>query len=386
MLAAGESQETVAALLTPAARGALATVAIAGPAAVRLVRGQTRTMGGAPCPTLELGRIFYVRWTLAAPHVPGALAEEVVVSQISRDRVEVHCHGGPVVARAILQSLVEGGARAIDWQAWVARDARDRIAAEALLALAACRTARTAAILLDQYHGALAREIEQVVAAIEGGDCRAAQAQVAELLARAAFGRRLVDGWRVVLAGPPNAGKSSLLNALVGFDRAIVFDQPGTTRDAVTAHIAWDGWPIELVDTAGLRSTSDPIEAAGVARAADELARADLVVWLWDSTAGSPPPAPAVSVPLLTVANKIDLLSGNQIVPAGTLAVSAQTGQGLDRLGRALVERLVGASPYERAGIPFTERQQAGLQAALDRLAENQPQAARLDLRDVVGC
>ena len=106
--------------------------------------------------------------------------------------------------------------------------------------------------------------------------------QIAILLARADLGRHLVRPWSVVLAGPVNVGKSSLINALAGYGRSIVHHAPGTTRDAVTAATAIDGWPVELCDTAGLRPAATPVERAGIERAQERLAQADLAVLVFD--------------------------------------------------------------------------------------------------------
>src|SRR6185503_7750192 len=108
------------------------------------------------------------------------------------------------------------------------------------------------------------------------------------LLALAEVGLHLTTPWRVVFAGPPNVGKSSLVNALLGYPRAIVYDQPGTTRDVLTASTAFDGWPFELRDTAGLRDgiSLDSVEVEGVARARAQIATADLVVFVHDRSAG----------------------------------------------------------------------------------------------------
>ena len=131
-------------------------------------------------------------------------------------------------------------------------------------ALADARTQRTAAILLDQYHGALSRAMDEIRQAIDGGRDDAARRKIDALLGRADLGRHLVQPWRVVLAGRVNVGKSSLINALAGYGRSIVHPLPGTTRDAVTVTTAIDGWPVELCDTAGLRSGGDAVERAGI--------------------------------------------------------------------------------------------------------------------------
>jgi tRNA modification GTPase len=189
---------------------------------------------------------------------------------------------------------------------------------------------------------------------------------VDELLARADLGLHLAGAWRVVLAGEPNVGKSSLINALVGYRRAIVYRTAGTTRDLLTATTAVDGWPVELADTAGLRATEDPLERAGVRLAEGAMAGADLVLQVVD--ARQPPAAwPARSAadgpPLLLVANKIDLVAADWPGQAA-LPISALTGAGIDRLLAAIGERLVPAPPPAGAAVPFTGRQVAALREA----------------------
>ena len=152
--------------------------------------------------------------------------------------------------------------------------------------------------------------------------------------------------WRIVLTGEPNVGKSSLLNALLGYERSIVFDQPGTTRDALRAITAIDGWPVELFDTAGLRTPGDSLEAAGLERAREQLAAADCVLHVTDASqvATVEPRRGAI-----LVGNKSDLIDGplcaawQQRHPGGIL-VSAKTGAGIDELCRILSGRLVPAN------------------------------------------
>ncbi len=153
-----------------------------------------------------------------------------------------------------------------------------------LLDLALAPTTRTAEIFLDQFHGALRRETVELIHAIDH-DSGLACAKLDALIARAGVGLRLIAGWRVVIAGRPNVGKSRLLNTLAGFARAIVDSAPGTTRDAVAIRTSLGGWPVEIVDTAGLRPTTDPIEALGVHRAVREQLAADLVLLVLDRSA-----------------------------------------------------------------------------------------------------
>ena len=129
----------------------------------------------------------------------------------------------------------------------------DPIRAAAIALLADARTERTAAILLDQYNGAWGRALANIRTSLSAARTASAAAQIQSLLRLEPLAAHLVQPWRVVVIGPPNVGKSSLTNALLGFQRTIVHDQPGTTRDAVAIQLAIDGWPVELVDTAGLR-------------------------------------------------------------------------------------------------------------------------------------
>jgi tRNA modification GTPase len=190
-------------------------------------------------------------------------------------------------------------------------------------------------------------------------DRRAPLARLQHLLALAPLGRHLTRPWRVFIAGAPNVGKSSLMNALVGYQRSIVFDQPGTTRDLLTAVTALDGWPVELVDSAGLRESEDALEAAGVARATAGMAGADLVLWVEDATERAEVAHPRLCVGVLVVKNKADLLPAGAIPSdSDALAVSALTGQGLDKLCQRIVEQMLPIPLAPGEGVIFTQRQE----------------------------
>jgi tRNA modification GTPase len=338
---------TAITLLTAPGRAALATLAGVGQPVWEILRQHFR-------PTLPEQPMTGQTWL-------GKLGREVgdEVVLFCRDcepepHVEIHCHGGPEVVRFLTELFLEKGVAEVPWQEYLLAT-QPRTQALATIALTRATTPRVASILLDQYRLAQAGQT--------GWDDLAALARWAPL------GRRLLSGFRVVLAGPPNVGKSSLANALAGYQRSIVSATPGTTRDVVALHLALDGWPVELCDTAGLRDTDAELEQAGIARTRITLDEADLVVWLVD--ASSPDPVWPDRPGALVVVNKIDLPPAWPI-PEGALTLSATTGQGLDALIAAIVARLVPEVPPLGTAIPFTpELADAALAASQHRPGES---------------
>jgi tRNA modification GTPase len=333
-----------------------------------------------PLSQWPLRRIAFGRWHAAQAR---AASEELVACRMAENCVEIHCHGGQAAVEAVVQSLVEQGARLDNADAWAARQEIDRIAAEARLALAQATSERTALVLLDQYHGALRREAEAIIELLASGDFIEARRKLSRLAERENIGRRLTQPWRVVLAGAPNVGKSSLMNALVGYHRSIVFDQPGTTRDVVTATAVLDGWPVELADTAGLREARDTIEREGVALARDEVETADLVILVRDAMV---PPSErreetfSRSQPMLVVMNKVDLC-GNVSPGTSDVQVSARTGQRIDTFIDAIVQRLVANPPKRGEAVPFTPRQSEVIRASLSKTEQGDAFQAAAHLR-----
>jgi tRNA modification GTPase len=291
-----------------------------------------------------------------------ALGDEVVavVLEAASPTVEVQCHGGAAAVELVITALEKAGAQRCDrWRA-TEPAARDRLSAEALDDLAHAPTILTAEVLLDQAQGALRLELARLAGAIDQQPAQGL-AVVEELIRRAAVGVRLLSGWKVVIAGRPNVGKSRLLNALAGFPRAIVDPAPGTTRDVVTIRTSFAGWPIEVVDTAGLRTTQDAIENLGIARSRRELERADLVLLVLDR---SEPLQPidrrllATMPAALLIANKSDLApawspADVPIDPSGIATISAESGDGLSSLIATIVERLVPDPPPVGQAVPF---------------------------------
>jgi tRNA modification GTPase len=267
--------------------------------------------------------------------------------------LEVHCHGGREVARFLLELFTAHGLRECTWQEFV-RGTGDELRTAAALALAEARTARTAAILLDQYQGAFAAAVASIHAALERDDKSAAAATLGGLTRWASLGRRLTTPWRVTVAGAPNVGKSSLVNALAGYQRSVVSAKPGTTRDVVTTGIAVDGWPVDLADTAGVREEAGGLEEQGIRRARETAAAADLCLWVLDGSVEPVWPGAEIGTVRLVI-NKTDLPAAWDWSRADdAMHVSARTGAGLGGLCAAMSRWLVPEPPPPGAAVPFT--------------------------------
>ncbi|MDW8223295.1 MAG: GTPase, partial [Gemmatales bacterium] len=241
--------------------------------------------------------------------------------------------------------------------AWLRLSAKDSPRPVALRMLQQAATLRTASILLEQFHGAWEERVNQLAQAVAEKSAQA-MSLAKRLVELIPVGQHLCQPFRVVLAGAPNTGKSTLMNALLGYARAITSPQPGTTRDLVTAEIACDGWPVQLIDTAGWRATEDPLERQGIARAQALWQQADLVLWLCDRAAE--PVLPPCPLPRwILVANKADLPAQWHLeeIPLGavpSVLVSACTGFGLEDLVHAIAANLVPHPPESREAVPFT--------------------------------
>jgi tRNA modification GTPase len=315
---------------------------------------------GKPVARQTINRIVFGHWGAA----PG---EEVVVCRAADDLTEIHCHGGDAAARRILADLERAGCRIVTWQEFECASG-GLFDAECREALAHAPTLRAAAFLLEQVSGTLRTTLEEITDQLRNDDGQSAASRISDLLDRAEFGHHLTQPWQVVIVGRPNVGKSSLLNALAGYERAIVFDEPGTTRDVVTAEIALNGWPVTLLDTAGIRQAGSALEAAGIDLARDRANHADLRVIVLD--AGHPPDPQDFELltawpDALVVANKSDLpdLWGEKL-PTGAHRVSTITGSGVESLAAILGNRLVPDVPETGSPIPVTARQVESLKTA----------------------
>jgi len=362
--------DTIAAIATPPGFGAIGIVRISGASAPHIAGA---VLGQVPKP--RAATLAYFR------DLQGCVIDQGIAlffprpeSYTGEDMLEMQGHGGPVVLDLLLRRVLELGARPARPGEFSERaflnGKLDLIQAEAVADLIESGTELAARLAGRTLAGEFSRRVQALVedlirlrsfleAAIDFADedlewmpeaqvsagLAALVAAVEGLIDSAHQGRLIREGLQLVIAGAPNAGKSSLLNALAGADVAIVTAIPGTTRDLLRQEIQIDGMPLHIVDTAGLRSAQDPIEQEGLRRARDQIGRADHILWVFDDRedpehAGLALAALPPGVSLTLVRNKIDLTHtppGRTETTAGVeIALSARLGTGIDALKRHL--------------------------------------------------
>ncbi|MFN9545697.1 MAG: tRNA uridine-5-carboxymethylaminomethyl(34) synthesis GTPase MnmE [Cyanobacteriota bacterium] len=403
------SADTIAAIATAVAagQGGVAIVRVSGSQAEAIGRRIFRPAGQQ---LWESHRVLY-------GHVvdpgSGERVDEVLLllmraprSFTREDVVELHCHGGLVVVRRVLELVLTAGARLAEAGEFslraVLHGRLDLTRAEAIGELVAARGRRAAQLAMAGLDGGLQRRIGQLRAALldqlselearldfeddlpllDGAtvtaDLRRLRGELEELVAQAQQGELLRQGLRVAIVGRPNVGKSSLLNLLSQRDRAIVTDQPGTTRDLLESDLVLDGVPLTLLDTAGIRATSDPVERLGIARSEAALAGADVALLLFDLAEGWTAAdqelrqrVPA-GVPLLVVGNKRDQLPPGAAAPQAQVTLCALSGEGRQELTAALLA-CCGATDLQGLEVALNTRQRdlaAAAAAALGRTLE----------------
>ncbi len=391
----GPLSETIAALATAPGEAGIGVVRVSGPDALA-VAGPLfqRTVGRGRWASFEADpeshRAYYgivTRGPLSSDRLDDGLFTyfQGPRSYTGEDVVEFSCHGSRMVLSTLLTLLLAQGARLADPGEFTRRaflnGRLDLASAEAVIDVIRAQSDSALRLANAQREGRLARAVrterEALIALLAEIEAhidfpeevdpipdsevarRASDALSAcrELLRTASAGRIYRDGAAVVLAGRPNVGKSSLLNALLGEERAIVTPIPGTTRDFLEEGLTLAGVPLRLIDTAGLRDSSDAIEQEGVRRARSRIEGADLVLWIVDASDGVTGDDREIlellgDRPLLAVANKIDLSdSGDwecEAAPGMTfLAVSAARGDGIERLKLRIAEMLTAGVPVD---------------------------------------
>lgn len=367
--------ETLAACLPPPGRAAIATLGIQGPRAWEIVRELFHPSSTSSKNLPEIPNRSEV-W-LGRIGEQDTVADQVVVTVPQTQPVpwvEVHCHGGTETVRWLLELLEKQGCRVCNWPELEQATTTDPCKTAASLQLVNASTIRTAAILLDQYHGALAKALAEIQVALTKNDLSETIRLLESLARYANVGRHLTIPWKVAVIGPPNVGKSSLVNAVAGFQRSVVAPTPGTTRDLVTTLIAVDGWPVELIDTAGLREQGESLEAQGIMLAKDAAASADLCLWILDASV--PPTWPEDNLreheKIKFVVNKTDLPPAWKIDESPALLVSALTGTGLANLLEAMARWLVPEPPPPGAAVPFTPHLASQIEQARNSACANQ--------------
>lgn len=355
---------TLAALLTPPGSGAIAAIGILGFQVPSLLESFFTPRATGNWTRAVVGRVLLGDWRR-----DDGSTEELLLIRISDDTWEIHCHGGVIAAETLLADLRSHNVDIVSWSEWLTYRDVNRLRREALCELARALTRRTSAILLDQYRGAFHRAVVAIRQGLERGDFCNAIRQVDVLLDRWSVGAHLTVPWKVTLVGAPNVGKSSLLNRILGYSRAIVFDQPGTTRDVISAGTSLDGWPITLSDTAGIHRSFDAVEQAGVAIAQREAQQADVLVYLADLTqSDSPSMSPdrpdlwtGMAPRCVRIIHKWDLRAPDSSLADGWLGVSAFTGEGVAELLESIQHQLVPRNPDPGEPIPFRPRHEQHL-------------------------
>lgn len=390
--------DTIAAVATPAGQGALGVIRISGREA--RVLGMKLTGRDSLAPRTALLSNFLDESQVVidqgiAIYFPGP------ASFTGEDVVELQAHGSPVVLSMLMRALAAHGARAARPGEFTERaflnGKLDLAQAEAVADLIESASERAARSALRSLQGAFSQHIRELIEAlvqlraqVEAGldfsdeeidyeDEAALAGRFAEVLAkldetrrRARSGARLRDGIRIVISGPPNVGKSTLLNRLSGVDRAIVTPVPGTTRDLLHQDLVLNGLPLHLIDTAGLRDTQEAIELEGMRRAREAADTADHVIWVDEYQPGmenddAPAALAAAGRSFTLVRNKIDLYDcpplHRQGPPFDMLLVSAKTGAGIELLHKRLLS-IAGVDEASRGDFTARARHVEALESA----------------------
>jgi tRNA modification GTPase len=391
--------ETVAAVATPPGEGGVAIVRISGDEAIDVAeKVYSGKITAYQSHTVHFGRII---------NSEGETVDEVLIvvmknprSYTGEDTVEIHCHGGSLITRRVLQTILDAGARAalpgeFTFKAYM-NGKLDLAEAEAVQELIAAKNDLALDAAKNQLQGALSKKIEgfqkelvDIAAILEAwvdfpeeglefasfeevmGSLEATGQKMKSLSETFQNGKIVHEGLTMCLSGAPNVGKSSLMNALLGKDRAIVTPIAGTTRDLLEADLRIGGLHFRLVDTAGIRESKEIVEQEGIRRSHQALHEADLILLVLDATRGVQATdreiLKAAPSKTLVVWNKVDLPS-SQAKPENSLEVSAKQGLGLDELRQAIDQKIWQAGPPSKEEVVITNSRH---QQALDRAIES---------------
>ena len=366
--------------LTPLQPGALGIVGISGDRACPILNAYFHAFKSTSIESLAIGCIVVGHWHHElVTNGEGVHSSEgecsrtqesqecVVLVRTGIQRWEIHTHGGMAVVQSFLEIFASAGASVVSWDKWLAcmqKDTRDTTVRKQLAQVDGSYEAQ---ILVRQLAGAFEKDIKRVQQALEAtprcpNQLVLAKSVINRLEHAARIGLRLTKPWRVILLGPVNAGKSSLVNALAGYDRSIVSRHAGTTRDVLETRVVIDGWSVDLIDTAGLHLADnqkreiDEIEKKGIGRAAVEASNADLIVYVQSLDQSVVDGFTAAQLsddlllgddlpPYISVGTKSDLCGNKQLygqsLSKPLVPTSARTGQGIEHLRQVVLETLV---------------------------------------------
>jgi len=417
------SDDTIAAISTPPGRGGIGIVRLSGSASLQIAstifHTESTSHPGAPN-RAHFGRIVdpaseevvdqAILTFFKAPH-----------SYTGEDIVEISCHGSPIILARVLQLSIDRGARIAEPGEFTLRaffnKRIDLAQAQAVRDLIDAQTQYQAHVATKQLEGALSLKItpikdavievivhlESSVEFVEEDISPDAAAKLIRKLDDAAeeltaiaksfsFGRYVREGFDLAIVGRPNVGKSSVFNRLIGSDRAIVTELPGTTRDALYERTSISGVPVRLIDTAGIRETADLVESIGISRSRTAIADADVSLLVLDASE----PLTDDDIGLLNhlsqerrivALNKSDLPTRLEAgsIPSEPLSISALTGEGFNRLTETIFERLAGDTAAERDDIMLTDaRQHSAVQSAIEQLRESIELIRARELEEIV--
>ena len=376
-------QNVVARCITPPGMGGVAVIEVRGVGARELLANLFHRGNGKPLGYLKQGAISFGRFG-GGPATPDGVTEEACLAQVEPDRWELHCHSGFAIVHWVLQRLRQAGARVSDHVS--AQLFGETLAEEAVAAAAVARTQNSAALALYQLEQGATRAIQSIRERLLSQDLTAASAECRQLINGYHDGLAIARSAVVALVGPVNVGKSSLLNAIAGYSRALVSELPGATRTPLTVPTAINGWPVDFIDTAGKRATNDLLERAGQAmgrRAADN---ADLLLEIHDASEQRQSVESAKRAVSLAksirVFNKCDLTPERFVADDGAIYVSAKTGQGLEALLMEVSNRLGFHSMRPNEARLVNQRQFSCIQATLEGIVAGDAASALAKLNE----
>jgi len=425
------SDDTIAAISTPPGRGGIGVLRLSGPAALQIATSISRSESGGP-----LNKANLARFEKVTDPATGEIVDEVILtyfktphSYTGEDVVEISCHGSPIILERVLRMVLDRGARIAEPGEFTFRaffnKRIDLAQAQAVRDVINAQTQYQARVAAKQLGGELSARLTplkdtlvEIIVHLESSvefveddispevastllvklsDVTEALIEIADSFS---FGRYVKEGFDLAIVGRPNVGKSSVFNRLIGSDRAIVTELPGTTRDALYESTSISGVPVRLIDTAGIRETIDRVESIGITRSRAAIADADISLVILDASLplhredlellDSVPETRIIALNKSDLPNLIDeRLCDDTGTHSGQLdsvvRISALTGSGFEGLTTRIFERLSGDAAAERDDIMLTDaRQHAAVRKAIGQLSDARGLLEQRELEEIV--